>query len=222
MLAKNTLHILNGQAMYDYFKETRFLEGEMMIPFNEAMCYGNTTYDLFSDEFVKIRAKVHHVTASQYTEHILKPLQPLFNKDFTHISLWFDHDMFCQINLLTILAWLDRTSYNNSINLYLVDDRFNQLESFTLRSKGYNLLFKKVVIDKTMPRDIYPATLKQGVELFLDYLNEESELMLYIQKHQQLTDKELLLALLENFTNLGLGDTQYNKIIKDNRQKNDH
>ncbi len=43
MIQKNTLHILNGQAMYDYFKETRFLEDEMMIPFNEAMCYGNTT-----------------------------------------------------------------------------------------------------------------------------------------------------------------------------------
>jgi hypothetical protein len=220
MITKNTLHILNGQEMYDYFKETRFLEGEMKIPFNEAMCYGNTTYDLFSDEFVQIRAKVHHVTDEQYTEITLKPLLPLINKDYTHIALWFDFDMFCQINLLTLLAWLDRTNHYNSIDLYLVDDRFNLLESFTLKSKGYNLLFKKVVIDKTMPRDIYPAILKRGVELFLNYLNEESHLLLYIQKHQHLTDKELLLELLENFTDLGLGDTQYIDIIKDYRKRN--
>ena len=40
MLLQDTLHILNGQAMYYYFKETAFLEQDMMIPFNEAMCYG--------------------------------------------------------------------------------------------------------------------------------------------------------------------------------------
>ncbi len=72
-------------------------------------------HDLFSDEFVKIRAKVHHVTPVQYYEHALKPLQPLLNKNFTHISMWFDYDMFCQINLLTILAWLDRTNHNYPI-----------------------------------------------------------------------------------------------------------
>ncbi len=66
MIQKNTLHILNGQAMYDYFKKTHFLEEDKMIPFNEAMCYGNTNNDLFSDEFVEIRAKVHHVTPVQY------------------------------------------------------------------------------------------------------------------------------------------------------------
>ena len=62
MIQKNTLHLLNGQAMYDHFKKTHFLEDEMMIPFNEAMCYGNTSNDLFSDEFVELRAKVHHVS----------------------------------------------------------------------------------------------------------------------------------------------------------------
>jgi hypothetical protein len=76
MIRKRTLHILNGQEMYNYFKETHFLEQEMMVPFNEAMCYGTTCNDLFSHEFTEIRAKVHHVTPEQYTEITLKPLQP--------------------------------------------------------------------------------------------------------------------------------------------------
>ncbi|WP_342429902.1 hypothetical protein [Neobacillus sp. FSL H8-0543] len=219
MIQKNTLHILNGQAMYDYYRETHFLEGEMMTPFNEAMCYGNTSNDLFSDEFIELRAKVHHVTPVQYIEHTLKPLQPLLSKNFTHISLWFDADMFCQINLLTLLAWLDRTNHNHPLDLHLVGDKFNLLESFTLEAKGYDALFKQVVIDKTMPSDIYPAILKQGVALYLNYLNEDSDLMRYIQKHQNLTEKELMLALLETYTHLGLGDTQYMEIIKDYRKK---
>src|SRR4051794_37204292 len=101
MMEEKTLHILNGQAMYDYYKETNFLNGERMEPFNEAMCYGSTCEELFSQEFIETRARVHHVTAEQYTEHTLKPLRPLLNKEFTQVVLWFDADMFCQINLLT-------------------------------------------------------------------------------------------------------------------------
>ena len=80
MIQKRTLHILNGMAMYNFFKKTQFLESELMIPFNEAMCYGNTCDDLFSDEFTEIRAKVHHVIPAQYAEITLNPLQPLFMK----------------------------------------------------------------------------------------------------------------------------------------------
>ena len=78
MIRNETLHILNGQAMYNYFQKTDYLGQELMIPFNEAMCYGNTCNDLFSSEFTNIRAKVHHVTPEQYAEITLKPLLPLF------------------------------------------------------------------------------------------------------------------------------------------------
>ena len=109
MTQKRTLHLLNGQSMYHYFKRTHFLEGELMIPFNEAMCYGDTCKDIFSHTFIQTRARVHHVTPQQYIEITLNPLQPLLRKNFTHLSLWFDSDMFCQINILTILGWLDQT-----------------------------------------------------------------------------------------------------------------
>ena len=69
-----TLHILNGQAMYDYFKKTHFLEQEIMIPFNEAMCFGDISGELFSQEFIENRAKVHHVTVEQYTDKHVKTI----------------------------------------------------------------------------------------------------------------------------------------------------
>ncbi len=94
------------------------------------------------------------------------------------------------------------------------------LESFTLEARGYDALFNQVLINKIMPEEIHPASLKQGVTLYLEYLKEDSDLMLYIRKHQNLTEKELMLALLEKFTDLGLGDTQYIEIIKDYRKRN--
>ncbi|RHW37410.1 AraC family transcriptional regulator [Lysinibacillus yapensis] len=219
MIQKKTLHILNGMGMYKYFKKAHFLESELMIPFNEAMCYGNTCDDIFSDEFTEIRAKVHHITPAQYAEITLNPLQPLFYEDFNRIVLWFDDDMFCQINLLTILAWLDRTNFKDAIELQIVGDNFQSVGCFTLKPKGYYALYKQVLIHKKIPQDVHPGSLKKGIELYLNYLNKESELMLYIQKHQNVPAKELVLVLIENFKDYGLGDTQYLEIIESFRKK---
>jgi hypothetical protein len=218
MIQKNTLHILNGQSMYDFFKRTDFLKDEWMIPFNEAMCFGSTSNDLFSHEFAEVRARVHHVTMEQYTEITLKPLQPLFSREFPHIALWFDADMFCQINLLTILAWLDKTDYECTIDLHILGDEYEPLEYFTLKAKGYYAIYKQVLTQKTFPHSINPAPLKKGVELYLNYLNKESDLMLYIQEHQYIPEEELVTALLKRFKEYGLGDRQYMEIIREIRQ----
>ncbi|MFC4799683.1 hypothetical protein ACFPA1_09965 [Neobacillus sp. GCM10023253] len=218
MIRKRTIHILNGLAMYNFYKKTNFLEQELMVPFNEAMCYGNTSPNLFSKEFIQIRAKVHHVTPKQYTEHTLTPLQPLFCGKFTHISLWFDADMFCQINILTILAWLDKAEHIDAIDLYIVDDQFEPVSQYTLKAKGYYDIYKQVLIDKTMSENINPEPLKKGIGLYLNYLRKDSDLMQYIRKHRDIPEEELMLTLLEKFKDYGLGDTQYFEIIKSQRQ----
>lgn len=205
--------------MYKYFKKTHFLESELMIPFNEAMCYGNTCDDIFSDDFTEIRAKVHHVTPEQYAEITLNPLHPLFYEEFNRIALWFDDDMFCQINILTILAWLDRTDYKGAIDLHIVGTNFQSVGYFSLKPKGYYALYKRVLIHKKFPQDVYPNPLKKGIELYLNYLNKDSDLMLFIQRHQYVPVKELVFVLIENFKEYGLGDTQYLEIIKSYRKK---
>ena len=222
MLLQDTLHILNGQAMYDYFKETAFLELDMMIPFNEAMCYGNTVNDIFSNEFVEVRAKVHHVSPEQYAEFMLKTMQTLLSKNSTRINLWFDADMFCQINLLTILAWLDQAEHKSSITLHIVGDKFEPLENYILDVSGYYDIYKQVLIQKMMPTYISPAPLKKGVELYLNYLKQDSDLMLYIEEHKKVSDKELMLLLLKNFRDYGLGDRQYLEIIQNYRKRNQY
>ncbi|WP_066316205.1 hypothetical protein [Bacillus sp. FJAT-29814] len=219
MSQKGTLHLLNGQSMYDYFKMTDFLEGELMIPFNEAMCYGDTCHDIFSDEFTQIRAKVHHVTPEQYSEITLKPLKPLFCKNFTQISLWFDADMFCQINILTILAWLDLTDYRGDIALHIVGDQFELKDSFTLKAEGYYPIYEQVLIQKKLPKSIFPDPLKRGIELYLNYLNKDSDLIHYIKKCQDVSEEELVTKLIVEFQHYGLGDTQYLEIIKSYREK---
>ncbi|MCM3633432.1 AraC family transcriptional regulator [Paenibacillus camelliae] len=220
MSDNRTLHVLNGQAMYHKYKAENFLNGERMIPFNEAMCYGETCFDIFSDAFVHCRAKVHGVTPKQYAEITLKPLKPLFNKSFHHIALWFDEDMFCQINIVTILAWLEQDRYSGSIELHIVDDQHERMEGYTLRADGYRSIYEQVLIHKAMPNSIttLPHTIKDGIELYLKYLHEDSEIIRMIESNPHLSEQELVIKLMAEFRHYGLGDTQYYDIIKANRR----
>ncbi|MFP7296890.1 hypothetical protein [Neobacillus niacini] len=54
MIRERTLHILNGQAMYLYFKKTHFLEKELMVPFNEDFSNVQEKLGYF---FIKILSK---------------------------------------------------------------------------------------------------------------------------------------------------------------------
>ncbi|MCA1054113.1 AraC family transcriptional regulator [Rossellomorea aquimaris] len=219
MSQTKTLHIVNGTAMYERFKENQFLERDTMIPFNEAMCYGDTCEDLFSSEFINMRAGVHHVTANQYTDITVKPLQPLLSGNFDHLELWFDEDMFCQLNILTVLALFDQKGYEGEIVLHLVDHRFQPVSRFRLNANGYNEIFKQVLIEKEKPEEVQPSPLKNGIDLYLNYRNETSDLMSYIREHQELPIDELVSSLLTEFKHYGLGDSQYMEIVKTYRER---
>ncbi|KSU63158.1 hypothetical protein AS034_02575 [[Bacillus] enclensis] len=218
MASKETLHVLNGTEMHKHFKQTKFLDSDLMIPFNEAMCYGDTCEVVFSDEFNNIRAQVHQVTPTQYADITLKPLQPLFNGEFDRLSLWFDEDMFCQMNLLTILAWLDQSDYRGPIDLNIVGNRFQPVDSYSLKAKGFDSLYKEVMIHQTIPVDVHPPPLNKGIHLYLDYLKKDSDLMVYIQEHPDVPVTELVSDLIRRFKEYGLGDTQYAEIIKTHRR----
>ncbi|BCB05129.1 AraC family transcriptional regulator [Bacillus sp. KH172YL63] len=215
MTQTSTLHILNGTEMYHNFKEKKFLPQATMVPFNEAMCHGETCEHIFSDEFNETRAKVHGVTQAQYDDITLQPLQPLFEGDFSHIALWFDEDMFCQINVLTVLAWLDQQDYRGTIDLHLVDHQHQPVSKNKLNAGGYAAIYKQVMIHKTMPENVTPKPLQKGIQLYLNYLGKDSDLMRYIVEHQDVPAEELVPRLIEKFTEYGLGDRQYLTLVND-------
>lgn len=204
--------------MYDHFKQTGFMQDKIIVPFNEAMCYGKASYFIFSDKFILTRSKTLKVTREEYIEITLKPIQPLLNGPFSNITLWFDEDMFCQINLLTILAWLDQTTYHNQVILNIVDDQLQVISEKIIKTEGYKTLYNTVLIDKVMPEDVELASLKEGINLYLNYLHEDSDLMKFINGNLHLSENELVSLLLERFPQYGLGDLQYIELINERRK----
>lgn len=216
----DTINILNGQSMLDYFKRHNLNKGGIYIPLNEAMCVGEVTEDIFSQEFVKCRCDAHHVTMEKYNEVTLLPLKALFENRFSKITLWFDDDMFCQINLLTILAYLNQINYNGNTTFNLVNYEFKMVDNIELDAQGYDELYKEVMIRRNMPQNIKLPLMEKGIKLYLEYLKEENEITSYIRQRSDLKMDILLQELLKEFRQYGLGDTQYIQLISKCRKYN--
>jgi hypothetical protein len=143
----------------------------------------------------------------------LLPLKILFENNLSDIILWFDDDMFCQINLLTLLAYLDQINYRGKTTFNLVNHEFELVSSIDVDAQGYRELYKEVMVSKRMPQKVNLPLLENGIKLYFEYLKEENEITSYISQRSELQDDTLLQELLKSFRQYGLGDTQYMQLI---------
>lgn len=135
------LNILNGQQMYEEFSSQQLMGKSDYAPFNKAMCVHDTVKTIFSDSFKKVRAAGHQVSLAKYEAITVASLQNnLFSKKYQCIVLWFGEDMFCQMNLLTVLAYLEQISFvRNLLHLFphygLGDSQYLELIKATQKNK---------------------------------------------------------------------------------------
>jgi AraC-like DNA-binding protein len=211
---KDVLHILNGQLMYEEFKSGKLMGVSDYAPFNEAMCVNATTDQIFDQEFINIRAAGHHESVEGYIKKVIDPLINLFNKEYKCIVLWFGEDMFCQMNLLTLLSYLEQSGYEGRVflNSFREDEfRVNQTE---LNLGPYYSAYKEVLVRQTKPSSELIPVMYQAINIYLEMLNEDNAVVKYINKHKDLPTKELLKRLFELFPTVGYGDLQYIELIK--------
>lgn len=216
---KDVLHILNGQVMYEEFKNNRLMGDSDYAPFNEAMCVNATTEQLFDEEFINIRAAGHHESAEGYSKKVIAPLANLFTKKYECIVLWFGEDMFCQMNLLTVLAYLEQSGYEGKVflNSFREDEfKVNQTE---LKLGHYYSVYKEVLVNHTKPSNELIPVMYQAINIYLDMLNEDNEVVKYINKNKDLSTMELIKRLFELFPTVGYGDLQYIELINKNREE---
>ncbi len=103
------LHITNGDNFTEKLKNLN-LKGDI-ITWREMLCEGKTETNVGSESFWKTRFeflnKNYKVTKSIFIEKTLKEYRSLCNhKQQDQIVLWFEYDLFCQVNMLAVLSWL--------------------------------------------------------------------------------------------------------------------
>ena len=102
------LHIHNGDSSAETLKKSN-LPGEHFA-FREALIDGPTPLHLSAEEWRKLRA--HHLAGvydieEVWTETELFKQEQKLNSfpEYEEVILWFEHDLFCQVNLLYLLNW---------------------------------------------------------------------------------------------------------------------
>ncbi len=103
------LHITNGDSFTAKLKSLD-LKGDI-ITWREMLCEGKTLTNVGSENFWKTRFDFLHknykVSKSSFIEKTLKEYRSLCNhKQQDEIVLWFEYDLFCQINMLAVISWL--------------------------------------------------------------------------------------------------------------------
>ena len=114
------LHITNGDSFTQKLNTLK-LKGDV-ITWREMLCEGKTLTNVGSESFWKTRFDFLHknykVTKSSFIEKTLKEYRSLCNhKKQNHIVLWFEYDLFCQINMLAVISWLKNNRKYAEISL---------------------------------------------------------------------------------------------------------
>ncbi|MBT2281626.1 AraC family transcriptional regulator [Priestia megaterium] len=208
------LNILNGQVMYELFQTHQLMEKGEYISFNEAMCSHETSVALFSDKFKSLRALGHKVSIQEYENFTMTPLKPLFEKEYKCIVLWFGDDMFCQINMLTVLAYLEQVAYKGKVFFNMVNEMTYEIETTEIFLNSYKKVYQQVLIDHQFPNIKVIPSMYQGIRLYMEYIKEDNEIVAYIKENKDQSQNELLGNLFHSFPQYGLGDVQYLKIIE--------
>ena len=215
----NLLMILNGQCLNQMFNEYHLKMYGTYIAFNEAMCMGDVDAIIFSNEFIKKRCEIHQVTREMYEEITLKPIQLISSNTYDTIVLWFDDDMFCQINLLTILAYLEQLEVKQPIKVVLFNQGVTTFHMMDVPLGQYNLVYQSVLTRKENVQCLDFKLLNEAIKRYLSLQTDHNEIIEYIKNHLHLEEDELISKLLVEFSCYGLGDSQYISLIKRVREQ---
>lgn len=114
------LHITNGDALTNYLKQLNF--NGNIITWREMLCEGKTTTDVGSESFWRNRfaylKSAYNITKERFVEFTLKEYRRLCNhKSEKEIVLWFDYDLFCQVNMIAVISWLKKNRGTKTISL---------------------------------------------------------------------------------------------------------
>lgn len=150
------LHITNGDSFTQKLN-TLQLKGDV-ITWREMLCEGKTLTNVGSESFWKARFeflnKNYKVTKSSFIEKTLKEYRSLCNhKQQNQIVLWFEYDLFCQVNMLAVISWLKANRKYAEISLVCSGKEDETDKMYGLNELSKDQLMKLYETRKVLTRD---------------------------------------------------------------------
>ena len=214
IMTDRILNITNGDVFNDHFLSQN---GGVAVPFREAMMDGAADIEIYSHEFIMLRTAELNVGVEEYMTKALVREELL--SDYSALCLWFGKDTFCQMNLLTLLAYLEQIEYSGNVTLnYIDDETFEVLDSNIAVELGiYKKLYEDILISKILPKRV-GVLCPDAIELYFDYHSNDGKLAHIVRDNADMSEMELLCLLLESSKQYGLSDIQAQKLINKYRR----
>jgi hypothetical protein len=163
-MGASILHITNGDITTNYLKKLNF--SGSFITWREMLSEGRTTSDIGSEHFWKNRfdflKSSYNISKKKFIDYTLKEYRNLCKeKEQDEIVLWFEHDLFCQINMLAVISWLKRYRHGYQITLVCSGKLKGASKTFGISQ------LKEEVVHKYFKNRV---TLKQDDIEYADYI----------------------------------------------------
>ena len=119
---RSGVHIVNGDSTLEILQKSG-LEGATIV-WREMLCDGPVCEDVGSDKFWMQRYEFYrsklNVDKLSYYDKVIKELVVIEDlSNYNEVVLWFEYDLFCQINLLAACSYLLKY-YRKDISYHLV------------------------------------------------------------------------------------------------------
>ena len=103
------LHILNGDSTAQILEKSS-ITGDLIV-WREMLCEGPLTKEVGSDDFWKCRYSFFEnelsVSKLEYFDKTIKEIIKIEDiANYEEVILWFEYDLFCQVNLLALSTYL--------------------------------------------------------------------------------------------------------------------
>lgn len=209
----NTLHIASGECVAE---ELRKDGKENVFPFNEAMCEGDTVSDIESEEFCRLRKKAYG--AENYTHFGAELSEKLKAAD--RLELYFDYDMFCAVNTVTLLAYLEKKEYKGEVNFNLVEQNGTAdiVKSFPLTLGAFSQAYETALVRRREAKTGVDH-IDKGLSLYISYKNPRNEITEFIEENLAQPREELCKEVIIRFSHYGIGDSSVFALIDRISQK---
>lgn len=113
----DNIHILNGDALKSQFPSESIL-GEIIV-MRECLVYGDVNGNTI-DELIACRAQslneMYGSSREEYIQKVAPEFQKIFKIEEGEVHLWFEDDLFCQVNLWFTCSLLE----GKSVSAYLI------------------------------------------------------------------------------------------------------
>jgi len=115
-LSQKKLHILNGDAISEQFKAS--FPNQKFLVWREALCQGPLNYEIRDKDFRNQRIDFLNASLSaNIAHHLIDELEKTNLSLYEEVILWFEYDLFCQVNLMAAINWLLQASTEIKISI---------------------------------------------------------------------------------------------------------